>query len=189
MHGGKIVGSRQNRSKTDAYFTPAECTEAFINYGDIPSDGSLILEPACGDGAMSKILEKKFKVFSSDIVDFGYGMNINFLDDSQFIPYPNAFDGIITNPPYKDAEKFIKKSLILAPYVAMFLRLSFLEGKNRGKGIFKTHPPSRVLVCSKRPTLHPADIDRPRNGGFIAYAWYIWRRDRKITELDWIMRD
>ena len=137
MHGGKIVGARQNRSKTDAYFTPSECTEALLKYGDIPTTGSLVLEPCCGDGAISKVLKEfGYTVFSSDIVDFGYGKQINFLNPERFkVKY--QFDAIITNPPYKDAEEFINKSIYVAPYVAMFLRLSFLEGIKRGKGIFR----------------------------------------------------
>jgi hypothetical protein len=56
-----------------------------------------IWEPACGDGAISKVLETAgYRVVSTDLIDRGYGAGgHNFLKSTK----PLA-KNIITNPPY-----------------------------------------------------------------------------------------
>ena len=88
---------------------------------------------------------------------------------------------IITNPPYKYAKEFVEKALDLVDEggkVAMFLKLTFLEGKAR-KELFLKHPPKVVYVSSSR-------LQCAKNGNFeeygkgvgtaIAYAWYVWEK-------------
>ena len=56
----------------------------------------MIWEPACGDGAMSRILEAAgHTVISTDLVDRGYGRGgHDFLADHETMA-----DHIVTNPP------------------------------------------------------------------------------------------
>lgn len=69
-----------------------------------------IWECACGEGHLSKVLENRgYKVYSTDLIDRGFGDgNIDFL----------KYDGkkihcdILTNPPYKYAKEFVKKSFL-----------------------------------------------------------------------------
>ena len=88
---------------------------------------------------------------------------------------------IITNPPYKIAKEFVEHSLAIAETgskVAMFLKLTFLEGKERRK-MFDKYPPKVVYVASGR-------LQCAKNGDFetfsagvgtaVAYAWYIWEK-------------
>lgn len=90
------------------------------------------------------------------------------------------WDGdIITNPPYKYALDFIYKALQIIPdghKVAMFLKVQFLEGKER-KHLFKNFPPKVVYISSSRILCAKnADFKRMReNGGSaVAYAWFVW---------------
>jgi hypothetical protein len=61
------------------------------------SFGGVLWECACGDGAISKILEAAgFEVVSTDLMDRGYGRGgHDFLADNTTLA-----DHIITNPPY-----------------------------------------------------------------------------------------
>src|SRR5574343_659878 len=66
-----------------------------------------IWECSCGKGHLSKrLIEKGYKVYSSDLIDRGYGKpNIDFLKIDKKIDC-----NIITNPPYKYAVEFIYES-------------------------------------------------------------------------------
>ena len=113
------------------------------------------------------------------------------LDDKiDFLKYNGKWGGdIITNPPYKDALQFIQKALEITTVgnkTAMFLKLTFLEGKARKK-FFLDNPPKTVYVSSSR-------LNCAKNGEFekdpssaIAYAWYIWEKGYTgDTVIKWI---
>ena len=142
-----------------------------------------VWEPACGEGHLSKVLAKhEYQVASSDLVDRGYGTGgVDFLKCS------HVWDGdIITNPPYKYAKEFVEKSLELVPTghrVAMFLKLTFLEGQGR-RELFKNSPPQVVYVSSAR-------MNCGKNGIFtgtsaVAYCWMIWQKGYTgPTQIKW----
>lgn len=99
-----------------------------------------IWEPACGEGHLSKrLLELGHNVISTDLFDRGYGRSgVDFLACTK-----SYGDNIITNPPYKYALEFCQHALRLLPTdgkLAMFLKLTFLEGKKR-KVFFQKTPP------------------------------------------------
>ena len=132
-----------------------------------------IWEPACGEGHLSKVLEAKgHNVYSTDLIDRGYGEG-----GKDFLCHSGVFDGdIITNPPYKHAKEFVEKALDTVPpgnKVAMFLKLTFLEGQVRRR-LFHEKPPQAVYVSSAR-------LQCGKNGVFtgqsaVASAWFVWRR-------------
>ena len=98
---------------------------------------------------MSRVLEEAgYEVVSRDLVDRGYGEVADFLSIDNL-----AWEGnIVTNPPYKYAQQFVEKALSIIPEgkkVAMFLKLTFLEGKAR-RALFRSTPPIRVWVSSSR---------------------------------------
>jgi hypothetical protein len=167
-------------SGPDFYPTPAWATHALI---DNENFKGTIWEPACGDGTMSRVLEKTGQtVFSSDLYDRGYGeVGIDFLTSKK------SLNNIVTNPPYNSAEGFVSNGVRLAKKkFALLLRLAFLEGANRANTIFSKTPPSRVWVFSERITFYPAGVD-PKGSGTTAYAWFVWDKDApKQTELKWL---
>ncbi|MFG1189679.1 hypothetical protein [Xanthobacter flavus] len=164
----------------DFFPTPAWATYALTDNEEFSGD---VWECACGNGAMSKVLEKTSKsVISSDLYHRGYGQSgIDFLKSEK------KFDNIVTNPPYNSAEAFVKKGLILSQKkFALLLRLAFLEGANRANTIFHKTPPSRVWVFSERITFYPAGAVQ-KGSGTTAYAWFVWDRDSsRGTELKWL---
>jgi len=165
----------------DFFPTPAWATHALIENEDFRGD---IWESACGDGAMSAVLETTGNsVFSSDLYNRGYGKaGVDFLNGHR-----RRATNIVTNPPYNAAEGFVRSGLESSEKkFALLLRLAFLEGANRQRTIFTDAPPSRVWVFSERITFYPAGAV-PKGTGTTAYAWFVWDKDATNgTELKWL---
>lgn len=174
--------------KDDFYATPREAIEAFIAVeGDrLPST---IWEPACGDGAIVLPLRETGRaVIATDLVSRGCPESEARID---FLMNAPRFEvgGIVTNPPFKLATEFVQASLDRAPYVAMLMRLNFLEGGAR-KSFFENSPLARVHVASRRlPMMHRDGWDGPKSGSAIAYAWFVWDKAHtgspEIQWFDW----
>ena len=133
-----------------------------------------IIEPACGQGHIAKVLEDHgHVVICTDLIDRGFGLpGIDFLK----APLSHWYGDIVTNPPYKLAKEFVEKSLQIISdghKVAMFLKLTFLEGQSR-RELFIRHPPKTVYVSSAR-------LECGKNGVFtgssaVSYCWIIWEK-------------
>lgn len=165
--------SDYERQIHDYYATEPKAAELLL---EVEKFSPIIWECACGEGHLSKVLEKAgHSVLSTDLVYRGFGKSepVDFLDTRK----ESFFDGdIITNPPYKYALEFCKQALHVVKSghkVAMFLKLTFLEGKSR-KEFFISNPPKTLYVSSSR-------LSCARNGDFeqfpgsaIAYGWFVW---------------
>lgn len=144
-------------------------------------------ECACGDGSLSKRLEHYgFDVVSTDKVYRGYGEGgVDFLKQSD-----DKFDGdILTNPPFRDIEKFIKKALnITGRRVYIFGKLQILESQKRYETIFADNPPYKVLVFSKRVPCYRNGDRSFKNGSTVPYAWFIWDNEYNgKTLVEWLI--
>lgn len=174
-----------NRVENDYYATEPKAAELLL---DVEPELDNIWECACGEGHLSEVFKKANKLnIATDIIYRNYKCDgiKDFLDDR----IENYSGDIVTNPPYKLAKDFILKALSIVGNgrkVCMFMKLTFLEGKERKK-LFKKYPPKTVYVCSGR-------INCCRNGEFekykstaIAYAWFVWEKGYKgETILNWI---
>ena len=164
----------------DFYPTPRWATFALIDNERLDGD---IWECACGDGAMSRVLEEtRRSVLSTDLYERGYGEA-----GRDFLKATRKADNIITNPPYNSAEGFVEVGTQQATRkFALLLRLAFLEGANRARTIFARVPPSRVWVFSERITFYPTGVE-VKGTGTTAYAWFVWDKDAPSgTELRWL---
>jgi len=136
-----------------------------------------VWECACGKGHLSEVFKDAGVLgISSDKVDRGYGITINFLNEER------VWRGdIVTNPPYKYASEFIEKAISLVEggsKVCMFLKIQFLEGKKR-KELFKKYPPKTIYVSSSKILCAKnAEFERMKSGGggVVAYAWFVWEK-------------
>ena len=89
--------------KNDFVQTPQYVTEALLERESF--EGS-ILEPCCGDGAISKVLlAGGYSVTSLDKNDYGYGSQKDLFEISE------PFENVITNPPFTQQSK-VKKHLL-----------------------------------------------------------------------------
>ena len=182
---GASSHSKDDREQYDYYATNPKCVEDLFERENFSGN---IWECACGEGHLSKRMLDLgsfygLNVYSSDIIDRGYGDVLDFLS----IDVQEWLGDIVTNPPYKYAQDFVEKSLKIIPNgnkVAMFLKLTFLEGQKR-KLLFKHNPPKIVYVYSKRQ-------ECAKNGEFkgtsaVAYCWYIWEKGfNGDTIIKWI---
>jgi len=168
----------------DAYFTPHEAIASLLvlekNY--IPK---CIWEPAAGDGAITKPLQKVgYEVLSSDIID--YGLHDCKIQDYLTTACTSNVQGIITNPPFKLAFEFAKKALQEVSYLALLLRTNFLESQTRME-FFKTTPPSTVYISSRRlPMMHRQGWTGPESTSNTCHAWFVWNKTISgCSVLDW----
>ena len=103
-----------------------------------------------------------------------------------------TFD-ILTNPPYNVSLKYVLHAIDLIPddgHVLMFLKTSWLEGKQRKEQLFDVNPPRYLFQFSGRMVCAPnGDFDKMKKiGSAVAYAWYVFNKtnpERKC-ELKWI---
>lgn len=181
----KTIGAsnhtNEERAENDYYATDPKCLERLLEYETF---SPYIWECACGGGHLSKVLiDKGYKVKNSDIIDRGFKDTeiIDFLKVTKEDINKDFSRDIITNPPYKYAKEFVKKALDISmdsTKVAMFLKVTFLEGQAR-RELFKEYPPCRIYVFSKRMTCAKnGDFTRYQSGA-VAYAWFIWEKGFK----------
>lgn len=174
-----IVGTSPGRPKYDFYRTPPGATLALL---EVEQFDHHIWEPACGDGAISEVLKRQgFNVISSDLIDRGYGHTQNFFSFNEAMA-----DTIITNPPFRWAEEFVEHAKALGvTTIALLLKLTFLETQERSFMLERTKL-SRVWVFRDRLTM-TRNGEPSRNGGMIAYAWFVWDSEHKgPPTLGWI---
>lgn len=173
--------SEQDRERHDYYASSPEAAEWLLKIEDINQS---VWECACGEGHLSKVFEASGRdVMSTDLIDRGFGTGgVDFLKTSR------KWDGdIVTNPPFKDAQKFIEHGLELISNgnkVCVLLKLSFLEGQKRKK-LFEDNPPRRVWVSRSRLQFG-VNGDFSRASNMMAIAWFIFEKGYKgPTELGW----
>lgn len=182
----KTIGASNHcdhdRQAEDYYATEPAATDWLCKLEEFKSP---ILEPSCGEGHISKqLIANGYEVVSRDLVDRGFGEVADFL-------YMNneKWDGdIITNPPYAFAQEFVEQALkMIQPgrKIAMFLKLTFLEGKKR-RPLFQNAPPIRIWVSSSRlKCAMNGDFDKYESSA-TAYAWFIWEKGYKgYPEIRW----
>lgn len=110
---------------------------------------TVVWEPACGQGHMADPLREYFRtVIASDIHPFGYGAVLDFLSPDALQCASIKPDWIITNPPFKRAQDFLRRGLELATTgVALIARLSWLEAEERYFDLYGASNPNRMTVC------------------------------------------
>ena len=111
----------------EQYFTPPELTRALLERLNLAP--LKIAEPCVGDGWISRELWRDGHTATARDLDPEYspgGVGVDFFSRRASKVYSNV-DAIITNPPWSDSARFVRRALELTPNVAMLLRLTFLE--------------------------------------------------------------
>lgn len=178
----------EEREQDDYYATHPKAVEMLLELEEFSDN---ILEPSCGEGHISKVLEEHgHNVRSMDLVDRGYGEG-----GVDFLKFDEEVDmDIITNPPYKLAQEFVEHAMEIVTdghKVAMFLKLTFLESSGR-KELFRRYPPKKIWVSSSRiPCGKNGDFyERDSKGNIkydksgkakevssaVCYAWFIFEK-------------
>ena len=158
----------KERQTQDYYATDPKCVNELL---EVEHFNRNILEPCCGEGHISKELEKHgYNVTSSDLIDRGFGTT------KDLFSYEHWSGDIITNPPYKNAVKYVKHCLDIVndgAKVAIFLKITFLESKERFE-FFKKYPPKYVYVYSSRRLCSMNGEFEKYKATAICYCWFVW---------------
>lgn len=170
MNPGTIVGgnpSIEKRVNADFYPTPPECTRALMRDFGWLFAGAVVWEPACGDGAMAGVIgETASSVISTDLHDRGFGAGgVDFLTADK----PVGVEAIITNPPFVEAEAFIRAARKHGVPFAMLLRGVYWHAKTR-LPLFKETGPYAVCPLTWRPAFAPQRGSAPT----LDYCWTVW---------------
>lgn len=178
MKSALMLGVNPNfkREKDDFYATDPKSLELVLPLLQNIGLCNSVWECACGQGHLSKVLEKYgFNVKSSDLIDRGFGEIKDFLECN------DVFEGdILTNPPFKLAEQFVEKGLSLlrdGSKLILFLKIQFLESKIRKK-LFEKYPPKYLLVNSERQkcAMNGDFQQYSKNSNTQLYCWYVWEK-------------
>jgi len=131
------------RQAEDFHATPEAATVSLCRYyKDLLNQYSTIWEPASGLDDMVRPLERETgaHVIATDLFIrdlFKWNDTFDFTKD----PTDIVETPIITNPPFKHAEAFIRRSHELrSPFVAMLLKVQFWNASSRLK-LWEDHPP------------------------------------------------
>lgn len=169
------------RKDADFYPTPDYATEALFSREKFEG---LVLEPSCGHGHMSKIIEKYNKCISSDIRD---NIEVYGTKNIDFLKITEKYDNVITNPPFKIANDFVFKSKkVSTKKIALLLSIGFLEGVKRYEiFIDKDFPLKKVIVFSRRVKFMESE-----SAPITTVAWFIWDKEYKgEPTLEWVSPD
>jgi hypothetical protein len=92
-------------------------------------------------------------------------------------------DAIVTNPPFKLYDEFVRHALTLVPLVCIFGRLMAIEGA--GRSDYMDHHCIKVLAGKQRlPMLHRMGWAGNRlKGSPTPYAWFIFTAKPTTTTL------
>ncbi|WP_271593765.1 SAM-dependent methyltransferase [Bradyrhizobium sp. CCBAU 65884] len=123
---------------------------------------------------MAKPLREYFgKVKASDIHPYGYGSVADFLSTPL---QAGSVDWVITNPPFRLAEDFIKRALIAARCgVAILARTVFIESVGRYREIFEHTPPTKFAQFTERVPMVKGRLDAKASTA-TGYAWIVWEK-------------
>lgn len=130
-----------------------------------------ILEPACGDGAITKVLQKHLDfcdIISHDIRT----------DGVDFLTYKpeKRIDIIITNPPFSLFDDFVKKAKEIAPVVVFIGKMNFFGAYNRHRdGVWSN---LRDVMIFNRQVDYRTESreDGKFRCGNLVTGWFIWHK-------------
>jgi hypothetical protein len=170
-------GDKEKRRALDFYPTPPEVTVALCEFLKREIAPAMrhngCHEPACGEGHMSKVLEKYFKkVYSTDIRDTGFGSVLDFLEAT-----PVGWDArvCITNPPFDRSEEFIRKAVKEYSVTAMLLKSQYWHAAKRQK-LFEETKPAYVLPLTWRPDFLFDTRGEKKAAPTMEVLWTVWVR-------------
>lgn len=179
------------RRAHDFYPTPLEFARAALAQVPTLPRNPNICDPGAGAGVWGKAARELWHnatITGIELRDTARPQPYNFwiAEDFRLIEPQPVFDLVMGNPPYTDAELFIRMGmqwLTDGGAMVMLLRLAMLASQGRGTGLWREYPPESVAICTKRPSF-------TGDGGTddTEYAFYYWRKGyRGETRLTWVM--
>lgn len=176
-----MVTQRAERRENDHYVTPDWAIQRFLErYKPAIAANARILDPCAAKGELITAakpffpealfagcdINPAFELALSAVTD-GAVLIGDFLQNIEVLRQLEV-DLVLTNPPYSQAEEFIRASLELAPAIeiAMLLRVNFLAGRGRRDFLAGLKP--SVFVLPNRPSF------TGEGGDMTEYGWFVF---------------
>lgn len=173
---GKAYANRKpasERPESDNYPTPIALGIELAKLG-ILNKRKLILEPAAGEGQLTRTLESEgFRVCDYDLHKDGY----------DFLLYKDmTFPQIVTNPPFSQFDYFVMKAKELSPFVVMIGKTNFFAAQSRYKnGVWKHL--KHVYIFSRQIDYRTPLGSEAMHVGNLVTGWFVW--DRRWNKPYW----
>lgn len=185
-HVRSIVPKGTRKQRLGLHSTPAIATRGLLS---VEKFQGTVWEPACGVGKISEELKSHgLRVFSSDLVDRGYGRGgVDFLTKAPSF----KFNSIVTNPPFELWADFARRCAELrVEKFALVGRLGYLEGRSK-RELFQECRLFRVWSMYPRVNIAPVRYKKSSPvglGGMVAFAWYVFEPARAAwpPEIDYV---
>lgn len=165
-----------DRHGQDWYIEPAWAVELLL---DAESFAPLVWDPCAGSGTIPRCCAARgIATQASDIVLRNFPLQ--YVEDFLAIPpIRGTIPHIIMNPPYRQAEAFVRHALKIArTKVAVLVQAKFPYSQRRYK-LFTEHPPHTIYFLSTRPSMPPGELlmdgTVEAHGGKVDYCWICWR--------------
>lgn len=181
------AGDRAPRRELDRYYTPDDVATALVSLLDIRED-QVVVEPSVGGGAFARAIlaqQPRAYLIGVDVDPDARGLALcqRAYGGADWLGYGPEFrlsgveaDWVVGNPPYKHAQEHATHALRSAPFVAMLLRLAFIESATRWSGFWADERVQAwaqladVYVLANRVSFTGRGVDNA------AYGWFVWRR-------------
>jgi hypothetical protein len=168
---GAVKGKFKDRAY-DLRETPPEATRALIRTGALDRF-RVLFEPCAGRGAISRELKAGgWRVISHDLIHYK-GADADIYHGNDFFKsiQAHSLQAIVTNPPYRWADAFIRHGLELGLPVYVLLRLMALEGAGRSDIMRHLH---HVFIGVERlPMMHrPGWKGKKLKQGAMPFGWF-----------------
>lgn len=182
-----------NVADLDFYTSPPDFVNKCVELGIISTDKEpVIYEPFAGNGHISELLEAKgFHVITNDIVE--RNIHLDSIQDFFDKDYkdPIGYYAVVTNPPYKQAQKFVELCLPRlreGDKLVSLLRLDFLTSQARGKFFTEVGQLRDVYIYSYRVKCLKEGIDDGTSSA-VNYAIFVWEAGYSGNpEIHWITK-
>lgn len=165
------------RDPFDWYVEPHECSAALFVLEDFVG---AIWDPACG---MGRIVQQAraagLKAIGSDIISRNElcAAESDFLDRT----FEPEFQNIVMNPPFGQAEDFVREAIEIVPHggkVAVIVPLVWVSGFSSKRHWLPNSPLRTLYPISPRPSMPPGRVieagEKPGNGTK-DFAWLVWQ--------------
>lgn len=168
----------------DLYETPACAIRTLLRVERLPDT---IWEPCAGRGAISREIRATGRsVIAHDLVAYP-GADFDIVPRRDFLmeySSPDGVQAIVTNPPFKNADAFIRHGLRFGLPVIVLLRLMALEGSARSD-LIDSHLVRVWAGVERLPQMHREGWEGKKTSNSGApFAWFVFdplaRGDRPI---------
>jgi hypothetical protein len=170
LHG--LPKADEPRRILDTYNTPVYVTQALLEREQFTGS---ILEPANGDGHISRVFEANGLAVSKHDIQTG----------QDFLKFDGKFDNVVTNPPYGMVNAFIKQSTIVANLkVALMCRLHVVVSRGRYE-LLKNIPGVRIYIFTT-PIMRSLSDGSWARGSAFTHCWLVLDKVNPGRSFEWI---